>query len=259
MLQSSSEKSDVTNSNASELTAEETALAPSIQNDHELRVPFYCEENVWRIAYRKLYYPMKTNGATVSNERYMVVLISNPKKCVPMHHQRESTSPGKPCRWDFHVILLGVKTGRTDKSTDNIAVYVYDVDTTLTPYPIPLTEYITSTFPFDYVQYPESQPYFRIISANKFIQHFTSDRSIAYNPVTKSYYEPPPSYACISPPKSNQTNILIDNNTEKQGSNKNNLSFYLNFTQIESCHVSLKDDIYGTIVSLEELYKFKFS
>jgi protein N-terminal glutamine amidohydrolase len=262
-MQSSSVKSDVTNRNTTELTAEETALAPSIQNDHELRVPFYCEENVWRIAYRKVYYPrrnlMKTNDTFVNNERYMVVFISNLNKRVPMYHQLASASTRKPCCWDYHVILLGVNTVTTNTSTDTIAVHVYDVDTTLTPYPTPLTEYLASSFPLDYVRYPEFQPYFRVIPADKFIQHFKSDRSHMYNPITKSYNEPPPSYACITLPKSDPSNIAIDNNSETHDSTKSNFSFYLNFTQIQNSDISLKDDIYGTIVSLEELYKFNFS
>lgn len=49
-----------------ELSAEESALeAP---NDQALRVPYYCEENVWRLAVRK-----RTQQPT---DRFWVVFIS---------------------------------------------------------------------------------------------------------------------------------------------------------------------------------------
>ena len=49
------------------MTAEESALnAPS---DEALRVPYYCEENVWRLLYRKKH--------ECPDDRFWVVFISN--------------------------------------------------------------------------------------------------------------------------------------------------------------------------------------
>jgi protein N-terminal glutamine amidohydrolase len=250
--------SDVTtNRNASETTAEETALSSTIQNDYDLRVPFYCEENIWRITYRKLYF-QKISLMNNCNERYMVVFISNPNKCVPMYNQRSSTSPNKPCCWDYHVILLGV-TVITNDTKDESVINVYDVDTTLTPYPIQLPKYLQSSFRLDYHRFKEYQPYFRIIPADLFIQHFASDRSHMYNPITKSYNEPPPLYSCIVPPKLDKCNHAIFDNVDGEAKIKSNLNYYLNFIQTESCDRPSKEYPYGMIVSLEELQKLNFS
>ena len=61
------------------MTAEESALnAPS---DEALRVPYYCEENVWRLLYRKKH--------ECPDDRFWVVFISNTikvRKCSMMRN-----------------------------------------------------------------------------------------------------------------------------------------------------------------------------
>jgi hypothetical protein len=110
-------------------SAAETAL--QARSDDALRIPCYCEENVWRLAHRKL-------NSSDNNRHYYAVFVSNPEKCVPMFYQLAATNPQKACFWDYHVILIS-KGGEQ-------GTLVHDIDSHL-PYPCPLLEYLQSSFP----------------------------------------------------------------------------------------------------------------
>jgi N-terminal glutamine amidase len=293
-------------------TAAMTALSQNVQSDHDLRVACYCEENVWRIAYRKLHYPTQheqlrlaesseqhnnnTNGTTTA--KYVVAFISNKRQCVPMLHQRASSSPSEvPCCWDYHVILLGVHNsqrdvGTTETKDTNNCVLVYDVDTTLQPYPISLAEYLMATFPNveEEYPYPEYRPRFRLISAPLFVQYFASDRRHMYNTTTQSWNAPPPTYACIVPPpccssscsSSTNTSDPTITNTHKttdsiHGNNhehnepthgigvgpnnawNSNLKYYLDFQETMVEHQQdFPHDALGSIVTLQQLREYRF-
>lgn len=135
------------NHHESLVSAAETAMqAPS---DQSLRVPCYCEENVWRLVYRKLHTP---NGD--SDVEYYVVFISNPLKCVPMFHQLASTNASRPCYWDYHVILI------SHSKVDHSLSLVFDMDSRL-PFPCSLDVYLTNAFPPN-IEWPEQYlPFFR--------------------------------------------------------------------------------------------------
>lgn len=158
--------------------AKTTAL--QARNDHLLRVPYFCEENVWRLAYRKLTIQKHAEkDATNNNQqyKYFVAFISNANQTVVMLHQRASESPRQEvvC-WDYHVILIRVKipqqqqqddgvgaategaTNDTDNNDnmdddnddmeyDSTNIEVYDVDTLLQPYPCSLQDYLAHSFP----------------------------------------------------------------------------------------------------------------
>lgn len=132
---------------ANDDSAAKTALDAPF--DQSLRVPCYCEENVWRLAYRML------NGKTKSSSKeYYVVFISNPMQCVPMFHQLAVKDPSKPCYWDYHVILISYS------ENDKPAAQVLDMDSHL-PYPCGLETYLSSVFPTE-IQWPDEYlPYFR--------------------------------------------------------------------------------------------------
>lgn len=127
-------------------SAAKTALeSPS---DQSLRVPCYCEENVWRLAYRKL------QSKDAVSKDYFVVFISNPLKCVPMFHQLAVADPTKPVYWDYHVILISRSKG------DNSSVEVFDMDSHL-PFPCHLDKYLSDVFAST-IDWPEQyMPYFR--------------------------------------------------------------------------------------------------
>ena len=59
--------------------------------DASLRVPCYCEENVWRLAYRKICQQR-------NRETYHVAFVSNPRGCVPMFEQLAAEDRSQPVR-----------------------------------------------------------------------------------------------------------------------------------------------------------------
>ncbi|KAL7579317.1 hypothetical protein ACA910_013996 [Epithemia clementina (nom. ined.)] len=211
-------------------TAEETALAAT--SDHELRVPCYCEENVWRLAYRKMHQDDQEGN------RYWVVFISNAIKNVPMFQQRANSDPNKSVCWDYHVILLSLAPHDQSRS-----LLVYDVDSYL-PYPCPLTEYLSHSFPYD-SNLPIS-PLFRVVEADLFLQHFGSDRRHMYNPSNGTWKAAPPSYAPI---------LSLGNH---------NLDYYLNFVQRPVFTEIMEDQqdqqrrAFGTIFTLAQLRNANF-
>lgn len=131
-------------------SAAKSALnAPS---DQSLRVPCFCEENVWRLAYKKL------QAKTTNSKEYFVVFITNPMQCVPMFHQMAAKDPSKPCYWDYHVILVSYSESKKPSAL------VYDMDSHL-PYPCSLELYLSSVFPCK-IQWPADYlPYFRWVAS----------------------------------------------------------------------------------------------
>ena len=134
------------------LEAAKSALeAPS---DESLRVPYYCEENIWRLAYRKIH----GQHNEVSKNRYHVVFVSNPKACVPMFQQLAANDPETPVMWDYHVVLLMTTTMSEDQVASK--TYVIDIDSYV-PYPCPLKDYVEMVFPNYQEWMREYLPYFR--------------------------------------------------------------------------------------------------
>lgn len=132
-------------------SAAETALeAPS---DQSLRVPCYCEENVWRLAYRKL--QSMTQDDDNDSSGYYIAFVTNPLKCVPMFQQLAVKNPSKPCYWDYHVILISYS-----EEDDNSSAQVFDMDSHL-PYPCSLEFYLVNVFPSEIPWPDEYLPYFR--------------------------------------------------------------------------------------------------
>ena len=106
-------------------------------SDKSLRVPCYCEENVWRLAYRKIHQQEKkqqqekqkqqkkkkkitraaaattTTRTTTSSFQYHVVFISNPKGCAPLFQQLAASDRDSAVFWDYHVILLEQENNST--------------------------------------------------------------------------------------------------------------------------------------------------
>ena len=106
------------------LSKEAIRTALEAPTDCAIRVPYYCDENVWRLAHRHL------------SCHCHVVFISNARQCVAMHHQLVRDDDGGPCFWDYHVILI---------KTENDETVVLDMDSSLS-YPCPLQEYLQRSF-----------------------------------------------------------------------------------------------------------------
>jgi hypothetical protein len=149
--------------------------------DHELRVPYFCEENVWRLAYKKI--------RESPENRFYVCFVSNADKTVAMCHQLAGRSRNEPVYWDYHVILL---RWSRDKQ-----VLVFDIDSSL-PYPQPLDLYLRESFSSDNMAFaPPFAPQFKIIPADLYLQYFASDRMHMYNTKSQTWNAPPPPYECI--------------------------------------------------------------
>jgi protein N-terminal glutamine amidohydrolase len=165
---------DVTTCVPDEVQGSATATALEAPSDQSLRVPCYCEENVWRLACRKLYECNKGGSQNVDDKnclshQYHVVFVSNPRKCVPMFHQLAAKDPKDPCFWDYHVILLCTTTTlnatpvskRAPSEHDEVTTtVVFDMDSYL-PYPCPLKDYVKESFSREKKFPKEYNPRFR--------------------------------------------------------------------------------------------------
>ena len=243
-------------------TAAESALASSIGQDCQLRCPFYCEENVWRLAYRKLHNPQQT-AIEGDQTTYFVVIVSNERKSVPMFYQRASESQERPCVWDYHVFLIGRTTKNSSSSNNNNnnqQAWVYDIDTTLTPYPLPLQVYLRHSFS-EKLSTTTYAPLFRVVPATLFLRHFESDRSHMYNAHTGTWSAPPPPYQCILPAasvsSSNSTSTSAQTTTTT--ATRSNLKQYLNFSSHHVDDCGLPADALGTVLTLQQLETFEFT
>lgn len=117
-------------------------------SDHDLRVPCYCEENVWRLAHR-----MTNKEGNRKRHQYQVVFVSNPTKCVPMFQQLANSNPLEPVFWDYHVILF---------ETSKDGTKVLDIDSHL-PYKLSLKDYLKAVFP-NWNEWTQTYlPYFRYV------------------------------------------------------------------------------------------------
>jgi hypothetical protein len=214
-------------------TCEAAKTALEAPSDRSLRVACYCEENVWRLAHRRL-------RSNPKNSTYYVVFVSNQNHCVAMWNQiagHEGTN--NPVLWDYHVFLIET----TDNNDDT--TLVLDMDSHL-PYPCALEEYVTHTFQTDMERYA---PLFRVVEANMYLQHFSSDRSHMYDCETKTWSAPPPTYACIQPSESNGAfNLNEYIRMEKRKNNRGRL-------ELLQC---AKQDKFGITMTLIEL-QYSFS
>jgi protein N-terminal glutamine amidohydrolase len=207
------------------MTAESSAL--QVKNDHELRVACFCEENVWRLAYRKCH----GGNNSSNNDDYFVIFISNEKACVPMFHQiaatarknrneeedndelTDSSSMAIPIFWDYHVILMARQKQPSKSST----TLIYDIDSDLS-YPCPIEEYLGESFAGIENYKDEYKPMFRVVQASVFLKNFKSDRMHMYDEET-GWSATPPTYKCIQP--TNGSNLMqymnmLNNNHDRE-------------------------------------------
>ena len=232
-----------------------TSTAMAARADRDLRVPCFCEENVWRLAYRKLYLkaePAQSRAKSLNsndvqpqagyNSSYYVIFVSNKNKCVCFYHQLANSDPLSPVFWDYHVLLIEQRhTSKNDEIQST--TLVWDMDSHL-PYPCPLEYYVEASFRSiaDYqemgsndrkiylTQLERVSPCFRVIPAEKFLENFSSDRSHMWDAIKKKWSATPPTYDPIMP----------------DGIKHSNLSIYIDM-------ISRQDDaVYGSVLSQEQ-------
>jgi hypothetical protein len=232
------------------LSAEISAVDPFLPSEHALRIPCYCEENVWRLAYRRTRLQVLDTDDTATAVEYHVVFISNKYRCCPMYYQKSSEGTSSPCFWDYHVILLVTTTILTpvddtsnlenETMTTKTITHVLDLDSLL-PYPCPVSLYLKETF--NYSMFEDETilaPSFRLIPASTFLKYFYSDRMHMFDRKKQIWSSPPPSYECI-----------MHGRQENNGtSSASNLDRYVNMDGGE-------ETIYGCVMSLDEI-KQKF-
>ena len=232
-------------------TAETTAIqAPS---DQDLRVPCFCEENVWRLVYRHLHGPN-------NNEEwnYYVVFISAKGRDCPCPFFRQRAYPDNPgacVYWDYHVIAI---RSRIDERSKIVETEVLDVDTYL-PYPCPLGEYLDGSFP--HATNPELDeqfmPFFRVVSAEKFLRYFYSDRMHMFR--DGRWLSPPPAYAPIMNGLqfAHDDKVAADKEDESKNNNISNLDAYIDMMTTgkanEQNGCDLEEKQRGEVFSLAEL------
>lgn len=162
--------------------------ALSCASERDLRAPCYCEENVWRLAYRRLYggEPKGENR----DHRYYVVFVSNASRCCPMFSQLAQDDADEPCFWDYHVVLMSSGAGKS---------LVWDIDSHL-PYPTTVSDYLACVFReecFREEYRAKLAPRFRVVGAEDYLRCFCSDRKHMIDPKTGKWREAPPDYDCI--------------------------------------------------------------
>jgi hypothetical protein len=202
------------------------ASAIEASSDEALRVPCYCEENVWRLAYRKL---KQQRGET----RYYVVFVSSEEKVVPMLYQKASEAvngdSNEPVFWDYHVILLEMRERECN---------IIDIDTCLSPFPAPLNFYLDNSFSPD--EFTEAvDPRFRVIDATVFLNNFCSDRE--HMRKDGKWTAAPPTYKCIQVDASKPTS---------------NLDSYRVMTKADLKSGQRVDHKFGKVMTMDQLRDF---
>ena len=191
----------------------------------------YCEENVWKLCEQF----QKRGGDT---KQLCVVFISS--------HERQTALWNLKCGgtadfqlWDYHVILI--KSAPSDRessqsTTDTVREHeseslVYDLDTSL-PFPVSFNQYAKEVLRPELILHLRSaglpERLFRVISADTFLEEFSSDRS-HMRKEDGTWFAPPPLY----PPIKSQKN---SNNIQEFISMKNSSAPGIVMTELEFLH-----------------------
>ncbi|HOX31953.1 MAG TPA: hypothetical protein PLB91_06450 [Spirochaetales bacterium] len=134
-------------------------------------VPYYCEENVWRLLGRR----------ELSGLPAWALLVSSPSKDFMLLRQRAGRPVDGLVHWDYHVLALV-----EDRAAGLLAL---DLDTEL-PFPCPAARYLEETFPAERQQ-SRATPSLRMIEAADYLAFLVSDRSHMRRP-NGSWRAPPP-------------------------------------------------------------------
>ena len=137
--------------------------------------------------------------------------------------------------WDYHVIVMR----STVQSNDNrpIVSEVLDIDTWITPYPTPLSQYLDESFPHasDPNFNEQYLPLFNVVKADEFIRDFYSDRMHMYK--DGKWNSPPPTYSPI------MNGLKIDSNDgqERNELSGSNLDSYISMSGEGKCVFTLAE------------------
>ncbi len=142
------------------------------------RVPFYCEENIWRLLAR----------SDLAVDEAWVVIVSSPSKRVALLRQMAGRPGDGLVNWDYHVFSVA--------SDSELGCLVLDVDSAL-PFPCPAFSYLEATFGRPARRGQE--PLFRIMPAAFYVAKLSSDRSHMRGP-DGGWLAPPPGWPAPGDP-----------------------------------------------------------
>lgn len=139
--------------------------------------PYYCEENIYRLAARR----------DLIGDQAEVVFITNARAAVACWFQRAAPEPGQALVWDYHVVLVDPHaTGPR----------LWDLDCIL-GCPLPAATWLAATFQ-DPTQVPARyHPSFRVVAAAAFLRDFATDRS--HMRTRHGWRKPPPPWTPPGP------------------------------------------------------------
>jgi hypothetical protein len=136
-------------------------------------VPYYCEENVWRLLQRK----------ELAGLPAWALLVSCPAKDFLLLRQRAGRPVDGLVHWDYHALAL-----IDDRSEGLLAL---DLDSDL-PFPCAASRYLDETFPKTKPQ-PRQTPILRMIEAEAYVAGLVSDRRHMLRP-DGTWKAPPPAW-----------------------------------------------------------------
>jgi len=167
----------------------------SPQNQEVDYHPFYCEENIHRLAAR-------TDLIVSPSE---VIFVSNERQQVACWFQR-AAPPGEPLVWDYHVVLL-------ERAPDG--PLIWDLDTRLGA-PIPAHTWVANTFQDPGWVRAAFHPRFRITPSAELLATFATDRSHMRTPSGR-WRRPPPPWDPPGAPAMNLPSWIDTRNDEGPG------------------------------------------
>ena len=132
--------------------------------------PRYCEENIWHLA----------GDPRLGDGELLVALITGEGPYRPFWFQRCMDDPRVPVWWDYHVILLQ----RQD------VWQVWDLDSTL-ELPVAANAYLAKTFLNSVIGAGDTDVVLRLVPADYYVEHFSSDRAHMRLPSGEWLAEPP--------------------------------------------------------------------
>jgi protein N-terminal glutamine amidohydrolase len=155
---------------------------------------------------------MRSHRGSYVSASLFVVFVSSECKRTPVWHQKAGIQ-GEPVLWDYHVVLVAKGISQSllrelfsaeysdavcekvkplssctlspvkseiESSQQPIMQIVFDLDTEL-PFPTDAKEYYKQSFRPDLALHSSYEQHFRVIPAEDFISHFSSDRSDNFN------------------------------------------------------------------------------
>ncbi|CAL8105165.1 unnamed protein product [Calicophoron daubneyi] len=150
-----------------------------MRREEFMYTPNYCEENIYTLLQRL--------KETQPDGDFYVLFISNPSASVAIFRQlKGSPDLDGLVVWDYHVVLLqGPKASSV----------VYDFDTTLA-FPTSFKTYFELALRSNSQIPIHLQRLYRLIAANLYLEHFSSDRRHMRRQ-DGSWIAPPPANKCI--------------------------------------------------------------